>query len=122
MVASPPLHEVEQLLLLMEDAHAHLLGAKHAHAEAADAVAICKHRFETARAEKLAEGVEGKNAEQREANLLLSLTDHRKKSFQAERLLSTAKLEAESASLAWDALRYRLRAFQIAADFSTGGA
>lgn len=117
MAASAPTlpASLKELVLDFEDAYARLLGAQHGYTSASDAVAACKAQLETLRAERLASGVEGKNADEREARLRLCLAEPHEKLYQAERLLSLARLELDAARLEWDWLRYRLRAFEVAA-------
>ena len=114
----PPLSPVGlaslNLALEFEDACAKLLGAQHALHAVADEVANAKQRLEEAKAHKLAAGIEGKNAEQREANLYLCLQSLHRSLLEKEQQLSTAKLEHDMARVEWDCLRYRLRSYEAA--------
>ncbi len=112
----PPLFTVkalEDLSLDIEDAHAKLMGAHAAHHDAVTEASRVKHQLEVARAQRLAAGVEGKNAEQRDALLREELADLYKDLTEGEIDLARARLELVLAQLTWDALRYRLRAFDV---------
>lgn len=102
------------LALEFEDAHASLLGAQHAYAEASEAVTEANYALELAKAHRLDRGVEGKNLEQREAKLRLCLASEYQAVHDLEREQARAKLELDGARLAWDCLRYRLKVFELA--------
>ena len=115
MAASPlTSRDLCDLALQFEDAHASLLGAQHAYAETTEAVTEAKYALELAKAHRLDRGVDGKNTEQREAKLRLCLADEYEQVHELEREQARAKLELDGARLAWDCLRYRLKAFEIA--------
>jgi hypothetical protein len=113
--ASVQVQSVQQVALDFEDAHARLVGALHAFHQASAGLESCRHVLENARALRFAEGIDGKNAEQREAVLRLELRDLHIKLISQEQQLAQAKLELETARLEWDMLRYRLRAYEVAA-------
>jgi hypothetical protein len=108
------------ITLAFEDAHAHLLGTLHALHEASESHAQKHYELECARAMKLAEGIDGKNSEQREAILRLDLHTLYHALHQSECQLNAAKLEHDCARLEWDCLRYRLRALEAAAKLCEG--
>ena len=116
MTAAPSLtsRDLCDLALEFEDAHASLLGAQHAYSESSEAVTEAKYALELAKAHLLDKGVEGKNTEQREAKLRLCLDSEYQALYDLEREQARAKLELDGARLAWDCLRYRLKAFEIA--------
>lgn len=114
MIAAPSLHrEVSDTLLSMEDSLAELLGAKAALAEAMRDAAAASHRLAFAEAQALADGIEGKNEAARQAALKLKLQDEHEAVFTCEAELSRKKLSAEVAFLQHQALRYKLRAFEV---------
>ena len=106
--------DLYQVALDFEDAQATLAGMQHDVFTLGDEVASCKYSLETEKAKLLAQGVEGKNTEQREACLRLQLCKQYQELHEAEHKLAKARLEYELAKLAWDALRYRLRAYEVA--------
>ena len=116
MAASPLMHTLTQLVLSFEDAHAHLLGCLHEHAEATATVTCLRAVLERSKARLTAEGLEGKNAETREARLHLDTAAELDALLEAEQVQALARLELDSARLAWDALRYRLRALECVRD------
>lgn len=63
------------LLNELEAAKSELVAAQAHYVEASNAVSTAKFNLEFRKAEKLAEGVEGKNAEAREATLRLELAE-----------------------------------------------
>lgn len=75
------------------------------------AEARCSLEFK--RAERLQKGVEGKNAEAREAKLRLLLFDEHAELLGLEVNLNEAKNELEQARTAWDCLRYKLRLLEV---------
>ena len=79
------------------------------------AVADAKKALEDARAALLCEGVEGKNAEQREARLRLELQDLLQDLHQRETELSIARCELECARLEWEVASHSIKALEIAA-------
>lgn len=87
--------------------------AQAAHAEATNALAEAKCSLEFKRAELLAKGIDGKNAEAREAALRLKLFDEHTELLGLEVTLNEAKRELEQARITWDCLRYKLRLLEV---------
>jgi hypothetical protein len=87
--------------------------AQAAHTEAANALAETKCSLEFKRAELLEKGIEGKNAEAREAALRLKLFDEYTELLGLEVTLNDAKKELEQARITWDCLRYKLRLLEV---------
>ena len=79
------------------------------HTDAANSLAEAKCSLEFKRAELLTGGIDGKNAEAREAALRLKLFDEHVEVLGLEVALAEAKQTLEQARLAWDCLRYKLR-------------
>lgn len=115
MVASTYTQELRQISLDFEDALAEMMGAKSAVYDASNDLNSAKAQLEVSKAEALAEGVQGSNKEEREANLRLKLHDLHSEVFLCEKELARVKLQAEIAKDTWDALRYRLRAIEAVA-------
>ena len=82
--------------------------AQQAYTEALNALAEATCSLEFRRAEYLAKGVEGKNAEVREAKLRLLLFDEYAEQLGLEVSLNEARRDLETTRLEWDALRYKL--------------
>ena len=114
--ASYPLSSMLQdLALELEDSHARLAGTLHEVASCSELVSLLKFSLESEQAKLLATGLEGSNKEQRDACLRLKLQDQYAALHEAEHNLQQARLEHDLARLEWDALRYRLRAYEAAA-------
>ena len=114
--ASYPLSSMLQdLVLELEDSHARLAGTLHEVAGCTELVNLLKFSLESEQAKLLATGLEGSNKEQRDACLRLKLQDQYTALHEAEHTLQQARLEHDLAELEWDALRYRLRAYEAAA-------
>lgn len=90
----------------LQTAHIH-------HTEALNALAEAKCSLEFKRAELLAQGIEGKNVEAREAALRLKLFDEHAELIGLEVDLNDARSELEHARLTWDCLRYKLRLLEV---------
>jgi len=90
-----------------------LQAAQQRHMEALNALAEAKCALEFKRAELLEKGVEGKNAEAREATLRLKLFDEHAELLGLEVSLNEARKELEQARTAWDCLRYKLRLLEV---------
>ncbi len=90
-----------------------LQGAHTHHTEALNALAEAKCSLEFKRAELLAQGVDGKNVEAREAALRLELFDEHAELIGLEVNLNDARSELEHARLSWDCLRYKLRLLEV---------
>ncbi len=84
-----------------------------AHIEALSALAEAKCSVEFKRAELLSEGIEGKNAEEREAALRLKLFDEYTELLGLEVTLNDARRDLEQARITWDCLRYKLRLLEV---------
>ena len=78
-----------------------------------NALAEAKCTLEHKRAELLAGGSDGKNAEVREATLRLKLFDEHTELLGLEVTLNEAKRDLEAARLTWDCLRYKLRLLEV---------
>ena len=79
------------------------------HTDAANSLAEARCSLEFKRAELLCKGINGKNAEAREATLRLKLFDEHVELLGLEVALAEARQELEQARLSWDCLRYKLR-------------
>ena len=84
-----------------------------AHIDALNVLAEAKCTLEHKRAELLAGGIDGKNAEAREATLRLKLFDEHTELLGLEVTLNDAKRDLEAARLTWDCLRYKLRLLEV---------
>ena len=71
-----------------------------------------KSSLEFRRAELIAEGVKGKNADERDASVRLSLFDQYAHLAGCEAALNEARRDLEVARVEWDCLRYKLRLFE----------
>ena len=91
----------------------HLQTAHTHHTEAVNALAEARCSLEFKRAELLAQGIEGKNVEAREAVLRLELFDEYAEVLGLEVALNDARSELEQARLTWDCLRYKLRLLEV---------
>ncbi len=107
---APQTHLAPQLF---NDACERLQGAHTHHTEALNALAEAKCSLEFKRAELLAQGIEGKNVEAREAALRLELFDEYAEVLGLEVSLNEARSELEQARLTWDCLRYKLRLLEV---------
>lgn len=87
--------------------------AQQTYTETLNAVAEARCSLEFKRAERLQKGVDGKNAEAREAKLRLLLFDEHAELLGLEVSLNEAKNELEQARTAWDCLRYKLRLLEV---------
>lgn len=120
MVASlNPVKDTQQLMLEFEDALADVMGAKAALCDVNQDLASVKAQLEVSRAELLTEGVEGKNTEQREANLRLALHDLYQELFLCEAEVARKRLHVDLESKKWDLLRYRLRGLEAMSRFES---
>ena len=81
--------------------------------EALNALAEARCSLEFKRAELLVKGVEGKNAEARDAVLKLKLFDEHAELIGLEVTMNEAKGELEQARVTWDCLRYKLRLLKV---------
>ena len=90
-----------------------LSDAQSAHTDAVNVLAEVKCTLEFKRAELLAKGIDGKNAEAREATLRLKLFDEHTELLGLEVTLNEARRDLEAARLTWDCLRYKLRLLEV---------
>ena len=81
--------------------------------EALNTLTEARCPLEFKRAELLVKGVEGKNAEARDAVLRLKLFDEHAELIGLEVTLNEAKGELEHARVTWDCLRYKLRLLEV---------
>lgn len=87
--------------------------------EAVEELENAKTDLEFKKALKIVEGVEGSNAEQREAKLKQALETEYAHVQTSESILRQARNDLEQAKLVWDCLRYKLRLLEAV---STRGA
>ena len=90
-----------------------LSDAQAAHTDALNALAEAKCSLEHKRAELLAGGIDGKNAEAREATLRLKLFDEHTEALGLEVTLNEARRDLEQARITWDCLRCKLRLIEV---------
>ena len=81
--------------------------------EALSTLAEARCSLEFKRAELIVKGVEGKNAEARDAVLRLKLFDEHAELIGFEVALNEARGELEQARVTWDCLRYKLRLLEM---------
>lgn len=79
------------------------------HTDAANSLAEARCSLEFKRAKLLRRGIDGQNAEARDAALRLKLFDEHIELLGLEGTLNEAKQELEQVRLAWDSLRYKLQ-------------
>lgn len=119
----PPMFSVpsmEKLALAMEDAIAAMMGLYVAHSEAVEELALIKYQLEVRRAKLLSDGVDGRNAEQRDAQLKLLLSDHYEAVRQAELMVERKRRDLELGKLNLDGLKYHLRIAEVTVRLSEG--
>jgi hypothetical protein len=102
------LGRLEASALALQDAHADYAGAVVAHAEA-------KRALELARAHRLVQGIEGKNAEQRDAILRLDLMAEHDSVFAADTALTEARCTLDCARLDWELARLTVSSLEATA-------
>lgn len=90
-----------------------LQAARLVYRDFANALANAKFDLETKKAQHLAEGVEGKNQEQREAALRQVLGVEYEKVHKAETDLNDVRTDLDNAQTVWDCLRYQLRLAEV---------
>ena len=90
-----------------------LSDAQASYTDAVNALTEAKCTLEFKRAELLQKGVEGKNAEARDAALRLKLFDEHTELLGLEVTLNEARRDLEQARLTWDCLRYKLRLLEV---------
>ncbi len=104
----PLTSQLQAAAFSLNDAQVSYAGAVVGHAEA-------KRDLELARAKLLCgDTVNGKNAEQREAQLRLTLETEHDALFAAEVALTEARCQLDCARLEWDTTRYTIRALEVA--------
>ncbi len=81
--------------------------------EALNTLTEARCSLEFKRAELLVKGVEGKNAEARDAVLRLKLFDEHAELIGFKVALNEARGELEQARVSWDCLRYKLRLLEV---------
>ena len=114
---APSTHLVPQVF----DQACHRLQEAQAHyTEALNTFSEARCTLEFKRAELIVRGVEGKNAEARDAVLRLKLFDEHAELIGLEVALNEAKGELEHARTTWDCLRYKLRLLEM--QHTLGGA
>ena len=103
-----------QLLPHVFDSACNRLQVAQAHlTEALNTLVEARCSLEFKRAELLVKGVEGKNAETRDATLRLKLFDEHAELIGLEVALNEARGELEQARSTWDCLRYKLRLLEV---------
>lgn len=105
-----PLHT---LLAELEVAKDELMAAHGHYAEAVNDVATAKARLESRRAELICHGIEGKNAEQREAALRLELSEAYTELAGLEYELMRVRCRLETAQVAFAGIRYKVRLLEV---------
>ena len=90
-----------------------LSDAQASYTDAVNALTEAKCTLEFKRAELLQQGIDGKNAEARDATLRLKLFDEHTELLGLEVTLNEAKKDLEQARLTWDCLRYKLRLLEV---------
>lgn len=81
--------------------------------KALNTLAEARCTLEFKRAELLVKGIEGKNAEARDAVLRLKLFDEYAELIGLEVALNESRGELECARVTWDCLRYKLRLLEV---------
>ena len=107
---TPTTHLVPQIF---DQACTRLQIAQTRYTNALNTLAEARCSLEFKRAELLVKGVEGKNAEARDAVLRLKLFDEHAEFIGLEVTLNEAKGELEQARVSWDCLRYKLRLLEV---------
>ncbi len=97
----------------LEDAALDLNDACVKHTGAVVAVNEAKQTLEVERATRLCNGLDGKNAEVREATLRLELADLYTALQEAETALTEARCELDCARVLFDVARYSVRALEV---------
>ncbi len=100
------------LLAELDAAKDELMAAQAHYTEAATDTATAKANLDFRRAEKLCQGVDGKNAEQREAALRLELSEEHAELIGLENELTRVRCRLEIAQTRFTAVRYQVRAFE----------
>ena len=103
---------LSSLLTELEGAKSELLAAQAHYTEVSGDVLLAKAKLETAKAEKLSEGVEGRNAEQREATLRLELAEDYAELTTLALELVRVKGRLDLAQTCFTRVRYKVRALE----------
>ena len=104
---------LSQLLEELETAKDELTAAQAHYVEASSEVVTAKANLEYRKAELLSKGVEGKNAEQRDATLRLKLSGSHAEVNRLELELTRVKGRLEVAQTCFTAVRYKVRALEV---------
>lgn len=105
-MTAPLLAQLERAKNGLEDTQIALCSAVTAHAET-------KRALELAEAQKLCEGIEGKNEAQRAARVRLELSAEYSALAEAEDALTEARCAFEVARLEWELARYNIKALEL---------
>ena len=97
----------------LEEAAAELMAAQAHYAEAANDAATAKANLEYKRADLICQGIEGKNAEQREAMLRLALFQDYADLLTVEQEAIRTKCRLERAQTALTVIRYKIRLLEV---------
>lgn len=89
-----------------------LIKAQEAYTEAVNEQLDAKTSLEFQKTDLILQGLEGKNSEEREANLRNQLFDFYAHLAGCEAQLNEARKDVEVARIEWDCLRYKLRLFE----------
>ena len=103
---------LSSLLNELEAGRDELVAAQAHYSEAATDTATAKANLEYRRAEIICQGLEGKNAEQREAALRLELSEEYAELAGLENELTRVRCRLEIAQVRFTAVRYQVRAFE----------
>ena len=103
---------LSSLLGELEAAKDELMAAQAHYSEAATDTATAKANLDFRRAEIICQGIDGKNAEQREAALRLELSEQYAELLQLENELTRVRCRLEIAQIRFTAVRYQVRAFE----------
>lgn len=103
---------LSSLMAELEAARDELMAAQVHYAEVTNDVATAKANLEFRRAELICHGIDGKNAEQREAMLRLELADEHADLLGLEQELVGVRCRLEVAQTAFTAIRYKVRAIE----------
>ena len=103
---------LSSLLSELETARDELMAAQAHYSEAATDTATAKANLDFRRAEIICQGIDGKNAEQREAALRLELSEQYAELAGLENELTRVRCRLEIAQTRFTAVRYGVRAFE----------
>ena len=103
---------LSSLLAELKDAKDELMAAQAHFAEAATDTATAKANLDFRRSENIYKGIDGKNAEQREAALRLELSEEYAELAGLENELTRVRCRLEVAQTRFTAVRYQIRALE----------